>query len=266
MEKNSYPLVSVVFITYKRFERLRDTYDQFVKNCSYPNLQLIVADDGSNLKIQEKIKSLKFDKYCLSPKNRGLGFNQNQGVLACDGEYILHLQDDWSLLYSSDFLEKSIELMEQDKEIGLIRFWGGLSNLSKFTKFERKFGELTYYLLKGDGSLSSEEASYYVYSDRPHLKRNVLHKQIGLYIEEKLPVLKVELDFCKRFESSGLGAAIINEYGELFDHTGLEETFNVAQKKENLRLKINKDPFLGYFWRLYIKLRYGTEEQKKWLN
>jgi glycosyltransferase involved in cell wall biosynthesis len=264
MEKTKYPLVSVVFITYKRFDKLKETYLQFIKNCTYPNLQLIVADDGSGPKIQEKIKSLHFDKYCLAKENKGMGANQNQGIEAADGEYILHLQDDWSLLFASDFLEKGIELFEQDRRIGLIRFWGGESNLQQFKKIPQSIPGINYYLLQGDQTLESQEASAYVYSDRPHLKRRSVHDQVGLYTEEKIPVLKVELNFCKRFEESGIGVAVLEGYEELFDHTGIEDTFNIEQKKENLRRKINDTPVLGWFWRTYVRVRYGEENVRKW--
>lgn len=266
MENTDYPLISIVFITYKRFDRLKETYIQFRKNCTYPNLQLIVADDGSDSKIQEKIKNLYFDKYCLATENKGLGANQNQGIKASDGEYILHLQDDWSLLYSSDFLEKAVELMEKDQRVGLIRFWGGESNLQQFRKEHHHLENFNYYFLRGDQTLGSQEASAYVYSDRPHLKRRSVHEQVGFYTEEKLAVLKVELNFCKRFEESGIRTAVLEDYEDLFDHTGIENTFNIEQKKENLRNKINNTPVLGWLWRTYVMFRYGQEDVHKWRN
>lgn len=259
-----YPLVSVVFVTYKRFDKLKETYEQFLKNCTYPNLELIVADDGSPYDIQADIRKLKFDKYCLSPENKGLGFNQNQGVEAATGAYVLHLQDDWSLLYPSDFLQKAVYLLEQDNTVDFIRFWGGQENLLNFKKIPVLDGEIPFVRISGDRSTQSEEAAHYVYSDRPHLKRKQIHQEIGLYTLEKLPVLKVELDFCKRFETSRFQAAVLVGYEDLFDHTGIEDSFNSHQQKENLRNKINQMPLLGWLWRTYVRLRYGKQEAHQW--
>ncbi|PRY88397.1 glycosyltransferase family 2 protein [Mongoliibacter ruber] len=266
MKNTEYPLVSVLFITYKRFDKLKETYDNFVKNCTYPNLELIVADDGSPSKIQDKIKTIHFDKYCLSPQNKGLGFNQNQGVEAASGDYILNLQDDWNLLHPSDFLQKAVSLLQAEPKIGLIRFWGGQPNIQQFRKQAFSLDSLDYMLFEGDKSLKSEEASSYVYSDRPHLKRKIIHEEIGMYTTEKLPVLKVELEFCKRFEASRFDAAVISGYEDLFDHTGLEDSFNVEQQKENFRNKINQTPILGWMWRAYVKFRYGHQEYQKWIR
>lgn len=266
MEKNthSYPLVSVIFVTYKRFDKLYQTYTHFTKNCTYPNLELIVVDDGSSSEIQNKIRTLHFDKYLLSPENRGLGFNQNQGVDASTGKYLFNLQDDWKLLTESDFLQKAVDLLERDERIDLIRFWGGEDNIKQFGKIRTEEQFHPYRIIKGDNSLNSEEAAFYVYSDRPHIKRKTVHEEIGLYTTEKIPVLKVELDFCKRFEASRFQAAVMDGYEDLFVHTGIEDSFNEEQQKENLRRKLNKMPVIGFLWRSYVQLRYGKEEALKW--
>lgn len=156
--------------------------------------------------------------------------------------------------------------MEKDQRVGLIRFWGGESNLQQFKKDHQSLENINYHLIQGDRKLESQEASAYVYSDRPHLKRRSVHQQVGLYTEEKIPVLKVELNFCKRFEESGVQAAVLVGYEELFDHTGIEDTFNIEQKKENLRRKINNTPVLGWLWRTYVGFRYGQENVQKWRN
>lgn len=263
-DTNSYPLVSVVFVTYKRFDKLLETYRRFQQHCSYPNLELIVADDGSPTHIQSQIRGLEFDTYCLPKENKGLGANQNQGVQAAQGKYIFNLQDDWVLLESSDFLQKAVELLENDQSVDFIRFWGGEDNLTKFNQTKGNCGDIHYRIISGDKSCTSEEAAHYVYSDRPHLKRQEVHEEIGLYTTEKLPVLKVELEFCKRFEKSRFNAAVMDGYLNLFDHTGIEDSFNAEQQKENMRHKINQHPILGVFWRWYVRLRYGKQGLEKW--
>jgi glycosyltransferase involved in cell wall biosynthesis len=66
-------LISVVFVTYRRLDLLKRTLDSLREWCSYPSLELILADDGSPRKIQEAMRSLPFDRYLFAKKNEGIG-------------------------------------------------------------------------------------------------------------------------------------------------------------------------------------------------
>ena len=94
MNKNK---LSIIFITYKRFILLEKSLNELLININYESKETIVSDDGSPEKVQKKIKKLPFDKFILSRKNRGLGANNNAGLKAAEGEYILMVQDDWML-------------------------------------------------------------------------------------------------------------------------------------------------------------------------
>src|SRR5882724_7457369 len=92
------PLVSVLFITYKRVHLLRRTLEAFLANTSYPNLELVVTDDASSSTMQEEISKLPFHRHILGKKRRGMGANSNEGLRRCTGDYILFLQDDWECM------------------------------------------------------------------------------------------------------------------------------------------------------------------------
>ena len=81
-----YPLVSVLFVTYKRVDLLEKAVHSFLKNTSYPRLEVVIADDGSGREIQDKIRTLPADVYALSPVNQGLGPNNNNGIAHCTGQ------------------------------------------------------------------------------------------------------------------------------------------------------------------------------------
>ena len=85
MNDSEWPLVSALFITYKRFELLKETVESFRRNTDYPRLELVIADDGSGPEIQEQIRKLPADVFALLPKNRGLGANNNNGIEHCSG-------------------------------------------------------------------------------------------------------------------------------------------------------------------------------------
>ena len=140
---NKDPLLSVVFITYKRVDLLEKSLRAFMSHCNYNPIEFIVADDGSSANEQIKIRTLPFDKYILSPKNKGLGANQNAGLNNASGKYILMLQDDWELTDCSGIIQQAISILEHDSEIGIINL---CTDPSRLPLIERQIiGDLKKY-------------------------------------------------------------------------------------------------------------------------
>ena len=251
------PLVSIVFVTYKRLERLRDTYWSLREICRYPNLEWIVCDDGSSAAIQTQIRKLAFDQYLLSERNQGMGANTNKGLLAANGDYVLHLQDDWTCSGPSDFIESGVELMGERPDVCMVQFWRvadfpypSIFHLSASRKRARIFLDFPGMVSEGKG--------FHIYSDRPHLKRRSVTATVGLYSETIRPVAEVEEDYCNRFEQcADQRVGIIEGYDKVFKHTGEQETFNPRQRRENWRRFLRGHPVLRYPWNWYVRWRYG---------
>jgi glycosyltransferase involved in cell wall biosynthesis len=249
------PLVSVIFITYKRLDLLRKTYDSFCKVCKYPNLELILCDDGSPIKTQEEMTKIYFNKYLFSDKNRGLANNQNKGIVAANGEYILHLQDDWLCHGPGDFIEAALDVFDASPEIGIIRFWSFPEFTVPYDVCETKNGNKFRLYRANANHLRSRHD--YVYSDRPHIKRKSFHVAIGHYRED-LYMNDMEIEFCERLsQHPEIRGAQIEHYDDIFEHIGAEKTFNPSQKRANLRTKMERHWFMRYPWKIYLYLRYG---------
>ncbi|MGC1360818.1 MAG: glycosyltransferase family 2 protein [Silvibacterium sp.] len=124
MTNNHFPLVSVLFITYKRYEMLERSFHSFLENTDYPNLQLVIADDGSGPEIQAQIRNLPANIFALAPKNRGLGANNNNGLRHCTGKYVLIIQDDCICSGPPDYLKNTILVMETNPNIGIVNYAG----------------------------------------------------------------------------------------------------------------------------------------------
>ena len=129
----SLALVSVLFITYKRIELLKETLESFLLNTDYPreSLELILCDDGSPVEIQKEMNNLKFNKLLFAKKNEGMAANVNKGILAASGEYILQLQDDWECKGPKDYLTLGVKALEENSDVGIIRYRLGI----KYPKF-----------------------------------------------------------------------------------------------------------------------------------
>lgn len=243
-----FPLVSVLFITYKRVDVLKRSFESFVTNTDYPNLELVVTDDGSPAEVQDEIRKMPFDKMCLSPRNRGLGANTNAGLRACTGKYILQLQDDWECMGPADYLKKSVELMESQPQIGIVKFYGDpRSSESRFRI--QGVTEECFWIPNdpGDGSGVKD-----VYTDTPHLKKRALCDILGAY-KEDCRMEECELDYVARFANQALFRAAFfpRFYNRVFFHVGEAMSFRTGSRLR--RLEQSLSPYAQSLKRRHVR-------------
>lgn len=97
MEKKK-SLVSIIVPAYNA-EKFIDKCIRSVLNQSYPNLELILVDDGSTDetgKICEEYASKDTRVWVIHKKNSGVSAARNMGLSSAIGEYVVFLDsDDW---------------------------------------------------------------------------------------------------------------------------------------------------------------------------
>jgi glycosyltransferase involved in cell wall biosynthesis len=194
MTQSEFPLVSVLFITYKRFDLLKSTVESFLSNTSYPNLELIIADDGSGTEIQAQIRTLPADIFALAPKNRGLGANNNNGLRHCSGKYILMLQDDWTCQGPSDYLLNSVKVIEANPQVGIINFAGGHHPADLDQRLSGSAEPC--YVTPAPARTHKAE---YLYADQPHIRSRAALEHVGVYIEHR-DQDQCEIDYSIRWQ------------------------------------------------------------------
>lgn len=228
----SWPLVSVLFITYKRIDLLEETIFAIRKNTRYPNLQFVISDDGSPREIQEKMRLLPADVYVLPTKNRGLGANINQGMAACEGKYILMVQDDWRCEGPSAYLLNAVRLMEAQPSVGLVSFSLTLAIADKLKALDGVEERAVLY------PLDPAERDYpFLYSDQPHLRRREVNEMMGPYLEDR-DMVKCEQDYERRWDAqTTYRTAVFPAYCmKVFSNQGIDASF----RESRLRNKIDR--------------------------
>lgn len=89
----SFPLVSVIIPTYRRAGMLAEALES-VRAQGYPNLDVIVVDDGSRDSTAEVVALHgEWVRYLEQP-NRGASAARNRGIREARGEFIAFLDDD----------------------------------------------------------------------------------------------------------------------------------------------------------------------------
>jgi GT2 family glycosyltransferase len=87
------PLVSVILPTYNRAWALKTAIDSVLFQ-NYPNIELIVIDDGSQDKTKELLNGYKNQITVLTQENEGVSAARNRGIEKSRGEFIALLDSD----------------------------------------------------------------------------------------------------------------------------------------------------------------------------
>jgi glycosyltransferase involved in cell wall biosynthesis len=233
MSDFEWPLVSVLFVTYKRFDMLKKTVESFRRNTDYPRLELVIADDGSGPEIQEQIRTLSVDVFALMPKNRGLGANNNNGIRHCSGKYILMVQDDWECRGPADYLRNAVSVFEDNPRLGFINFAGAPHPADPAQRLEGST-EPCYLTPRAyaDGRIE-----YFLYSDQPHLQSRVALDAVGPYLEDRdMEKCEVDYNFRWKKQTEFLTAVFPGYYMKVFSNEG--ETQQQSFRTSRFRYKV----------------------------
>ncbi|ACK68498.1 glycosyl transferase family 2 [Gloeothece citriformis PCC 7424] len=114
-------LVSILIPTYQGEKFLSETLDSALSQ-TYPNLEIIISDDGSTDKTLDIAKSYQektsIPFTLLAHENMGMVNNWNNCIDKANGKYLKFLfQDD---IIAPDCIEEMVNLAEQDPEMGLV--------------------------------------------------------------------------------------------------------------------------------------------------
>lgn len=108
-------LVSVMIPTYNQAQFVAETLES-VRNQTYSNLEIIVADDASTDDTQEIIRAFASEdhriKILFAEKNQGISKNFNRGFDSCTGEYVAFLGGDDLMLPQK--IEKQVAFLEEN--------------------------------------------------------------------------------------------------------------------------------------------------------
>lgn len=226
MTDYEWPLVSALFITYKRFDRLKTTVESFLRHTSYPRLEVVIADDGSGPEIQAQIRTLPADVFALLPKNRGLGANNNNGIRHCNGKYILMIQDDWECRGPNEYLTNSVLVFEANPKLGFLNFAG--DRHPPDPRQPLKGSPEPCFVTPRPWVNPDNPKEYFLYSDQPHIQSRASIDALGPYIEDR-DMEKCEMDYNQRWKHQ-------TEFlSGLFPNYQLKTFTNVAAPEESFR-------------------------------
>lgn len=121
LEVNIRPLVTIAVITYNSADYVVETLES-IKRQTYPNIELIVSDDGSSDDTVSRCKtwlSNNRDRFVstqvIQGKNGGVAVNTNRALYAAKGEWFKDLSGDDIL--PDDAVEKHIAFVSEKPQV-----------------------------------------------------------------------------------------------------------------------------------------------------
>jgi glycosyltransferase involved in cell wall biosynthesis len=175
---NDSPKVAVIIPLYNRADFIAQTI-QSVFNQTYPNIELIVVDDGSTDNSRNVVKKFA-DKIRLLEHpgrvNKGQSAAINLGIKSSKSKYVAILDSDD--LFAPEKIQLQVEYLEKNHDIGLVYGNGYAIN---------EQGEKTYPIYK-DGHRENSDPErvlmdcYFLLPNNSLIKRKVL-EEVGSFDE-----------------------------------------------------------------------------------
>src|SRR4028119_2409178 len=115
------PKVSVIIPAYNAMAYLPETLES-VLNQTFTDFEVLIINDGSSDGIVEWASEIKDSRVKLiSQENQGLSGARNTGIWSSQGEYLAFLDADD--IWEPTKLEKQVQCLEEDNNIGLVSSW-----------------------------------------------------------------------------------------------------------------------------------------------
>lgn len=114
---SSFPLVSVIIPTYNRAKLLQQTVESVLAQ-TYPNVEVIVVDDGSTDETSEMLKGYGERIVYIHQHNKGGTASRNTGIRVAKGEYLSFLDHDDLLLPTK--IQRQMDILNARPEVGLV--------------------------------------------------------------------------------------------------------------------------------------------------
>lgn len=122
-----YPMVTAIITAYNQGKYLPDALESLFSQ-TYPNLEIIVVDDGSTddtCRLMENYSSVKY----IRQENKGLSSARNTGIANSNGDYLVFLDAD-DMLYP-DAVTTNINYFKNHPRCGFISGWHDRMNENK---------------------------------------------------------------------------------------------------------------------------------------
>lgn len=202
-----YPAVSIITINYNQLKLTCELLNS-LRNLTYPNVEIIVADNNSTENPTEVIREKYPEvKLIVSPENLGFAGGNNLGIQASTGNYLLFLNNDTEV--DPGFLEPLVALFEANPKAGAASSkilyynsdntiqYAGSTRIDPFTGRSKRIG----WMEKDNGQHNMQQETDLAHGAAMMVPRSVIN-QVGM-MPEFFFLYYEEVDWCESIKKAG---------------------------------------------------------------
>lgn len=118
--RETYPLVSIIIVTYNNLPLNRLCLESVLNDTDYPNFEVIVIDNASSDDTPSYLKNLHHPKLTiiLNDANRGFSAANNQGLATARGKFLCLLNND--TVVANSWLTTLVRHLQLNPDLGLV--------------------------------------------------------------------------------------------------------------------------------------------------
>ncbi len=147
------PLISFIIPCYNDAQYIEQSVASALGQ-TYKNIEVIVIDDGSNLKTKKVLQSLKPSiTHLITQENQGQSAARNRGIEAANGEFIVTLDsDDY---FEPSFAEKVVKSITGITEVKIVTCYSNLLyDDGRFKIYKPNGGDINHFMFS-NGAMGS---------------------------------------------------------------------------------------------------------------
>ncbi|MEM0476741.1 MAG: glycosyltransferase [Candidatus Aenigmatarchaeota archaeon] len=185
-----YPKVTVLIPAYNEENNIENTLKN-IKSQNYPNLEIIVIDDGSKDNTSKIAK--KYAKVYRFEKNKGKHFALNYGIKKSKGKFILIIDAD-TVFENKNAIKKMVENFYLDKKIAVVTSSLKIKNKNNLITYFQNV-EYNYQNLIRFGLNSLKLGTLYIWGCATMFRKDVLKKVMfkESYSEDIDTIIRIQM-------------------------------------------------------------------------
>jgi GT2 family glycosyltransferase len=201
------PLVTIISVNYNQEEVTRELLFS-IRKLSYPNLEVIVVDNGSQTNLVSSLGN-QFSEFTFIRSDKNLGFagGNNLGIENARGEFIFFINNDTIL--TPNTIEPLLEKFTSEKNVGVVSpkikyfedpeliQYAGYTAMNPYTARNKGIGNLE----KDNGQYDLSTETFFAHGAAMMIKREVIDK-VGV-MPEIFFLYYEEFDWCEQIRKAG---------------------------------------------------------------
>jgi hypothetical protein len=237
------PLVSVIVLTYNNWPFTRDCLHSVRDWSEYPNLEIIVVDNGSTDATREQLAELERRdtrvRVILNEENLGFPAGNNIGLRAARGDYVILLNND--TVVTRGWVRDLIRPMQRDPRVGLVGpLTNNIGNEQKIALRYRTMPEMVqqarrFVRTRLRRTYEVETLAFFCVA----MRRSVID-EVGLLDEAYGLGFFEDDDYCRRAAEQGYKMVIADD---VFVHHHLSVSWQTLGRKAGEQMTRNREIF-----------------------